>query len=93
MEQKANPYQNVSITHHYFFVRKVMFVKYSHAFIWFSRRIGTMDELFEALTLIQTAKIDLFPVILFGSDFWNGLVGWPRRAGGGDPDAAVRRGD
>jgi hypothetical protein len=80
MEQKANPYQSVSITHHYFFVRKVMFVKYSHAFVCFPGGFGTMDELFESLTLIQTLKIDPFPVILFGSDFWGGLVNWLRTA-------------
>jgi uncharacterized protein (TIGR00730 family) len=78
MEQKANPYQTHSITHHYFFVRKVMFIKYSHAFICFPGGFGTMDELFESLTLIQTLKIDPFPVILFGSEFWKGLVDWLR---------------
>jgi uncharacterized protein (TIGR00730 family) len=78
MEQKANPYQTVSITHHYFFVRKVMFIKYSHAFVCFPGGFGTMDELFESLTLIQTLKIDPFPVVLFGSEFWNPLVNWLR---------------
>jgi len=78
MEQKANPYQTTSLTHHYFFVRKVMFIKYAHAFVCFPGGFGTMDELFEALTLIQTQKIDPFPVILFGSDFWGGLIGWLR---------------
>jgi uncharacterized protein (TIGR00730 family) len=79
-EQKANRFQNISLTHHYFYVRKVMFVKYSHAFICFPGGFGTMDELFESLTLIQTLKIDPFPVILFGSDFWSGLVDWLRHA-------------
>jgi uncharacterized protein (TIGR00730 family) len=78
MEQKANPFQTLSLTHHYFFVRKVMFIKYSHAFVCFPGGFGTMDELFEALTLIQTRKIDPFPVILIGSDFWTGLVDWLR---------------
>jgi uncharacterized protein (TIGR00730 family) len=78
MEQKSNPYQTISMTHHYFFVRKVMFVKYSHAFVCFPGGFGTMDELFEALTLIQTMKIEPFPVILVGSEFWNGLGEWLR---------------
>ena len=80
MEQKANPYQTISLTHHFFFARKVMFVKYSHAFVCFPGGFGTMDELFEALTLIQTQKIDPFPVILFGSDFWKGLEAWLRES-------------
>jgi len=79
-EQKSNPFQTISLNHHYFFVRKVMFIKYSHAFICFPGGFGTMDELFEALCLIQTMKTDPFPVILFGSEFWNGLVEWLRRA-------------
>src|SRR5262249_58156546 len=78
MEQKSNPYQTLSLTHHYFFVRKVMFIKYSHAFICFPGGYGTMDELFESLTLIQTMKIDPFPVILVGTDFWSGLGEWLR---------------
>ncbi len=80
MEQKSNPYQTISLNHHYFFVRKVMFIKYSHAFICFPGGFGTMDELFESLTLIQTMKIDPFPVILFGSQFWAGLIEWLRDA-------------
>jgi uncharacterized protein (TIGR00730 family) len=78
MEQKSNPYQTVSLTHHYFFVRKVMFIKYSHAFVCFPGGFGTIDELFESLTLIQTMKIDPFPVILMGSEFWTGLGEWLR---------------
>jgi uncharacterized protein (TIGR00730 family) len=77
-EQKANPFQSVSLNHHYFFVRKVMFVKYSHAFVCFPGGFGTMDEFFESLTLIQTLKIDPFPVLLMGSDFWTGLIEWMR---------------
>lgn len=78
MEQKANPYQGISLNHHYFFVRKVMFVKYSHAFVCFPGGFGTMDEAFESLTLIQTLKIEPFPVILIGTDFWTGLIEWMR---------------
>jgi uncharacterized protein (TIGR00730 family) len=78
MEQKSNPFQTLSVSHHYFFVRKVMFIKYSHAFVCFPGGFGTMDELFESLTLIQTMKIDPFPVILMGSDFWSGLGEWLR---------------
>lgn len=75
-EQAPNPYQSISITFNYFFVRKVMFVKYAVAFIIFPGGFGTMDELFEALTLIQTRKIRNFPVVLFGSQYWGGLVEW-----------------
>ncbi|MBS1812654.1 MAG: TIGR00730 family Rossman fold protein [Acidobacteria bacterium] len=75
-EQVPNPYQTISITFNYFFVRKVMFVKYAVAFIIFPGGFGTMDELFEALTLIQTRKIRNFPVVLFGSQYWGGLVQW-----------------
>lgn len=78
MEQKSNPYQSLSLNHHYFFVRKVMFVKYSHAFVCFPGGFGTMDECFESLTLIQTLKIEPFPVILIGTDFWSGLIAWLR---------------
>lgn len=75
-EQAPNPYQTISLTFNYFFVRKVMFVKYATAFIIFPGGFGTMDELFEALTLIQTRKIRNFPVVLFGSEYWSGLVKW-----------------
>lgn len=78
MEQKSNPYQTLSLNHHYFFVRKVMFVKYSHAFVCFPGGFGTMDECFESLTLIQTLKVEPFPVILIGTDFWTGLIEWMR---------------
>jgi uncharacterized protein (TIGR00730 family) len=80
MEQKANPYQTLSLTHHYFFVRKVMFIKYSHAFVCFPGGYGTMDELFESLTLIQTMKIDPFPILLIGADFWTGMIDWLRES-------------
>jgi len=75
-EQTANPYQNFKLDFRYFFVRKVMFVKYSCGFIIFPGGFGTMDELFETLTLIQTQKIYHFPVVLIGHDFWDPLVDW-----------------
>jgi len=77
-EQKANPYQTKSLTFKYFFVRKMMFVKYSQAFVIFPGGFGTLDELFEALTLIQTHKIRDFPVVMFGSRYWKGLLDWVR---------------
>ncbi len=77
-EQRPNPYQTRSLTFKYFFVRKTMFVKYSTAFIIFPGGYGTLDELFESLTLIQTRKIRNFPVVLFGSSYWNGLMEWIR---------------
>jgi uncharacterized protein (TIGR00730 family) len=75
-EQSPNPYANLSIDFRYFFVRKTMFVKYSEAFVVFPGGFGTMDELFEALTLIQTAKVKRFPVVLYGSQYWGGLLAW-----------------
>ena len=75
-EQAPNPYQTDSLGFTYFFVRKVMLVKYSTAFIVFPGGFGTIDELFEALTLIQTRKIKPFPVYLVGVDFWRGLIQW-----------------
>jgi uncharacterized protein (TIGR00730 family) len=75
-EQYANPYLTRSLTFKYFFVRKTMFVKYSTAFIIFPGGFGTLDELFEALTLIQTRKIKNFPVVLFGSVYWGGMLDW-----------------
>ncbi len=75
-EQKPNPYQTRSLKFKYFFVRKMMFVKYSLGFIIFPGGFGTLDELFEALTLIQTQKISNFPVVLFGSVYWRGLFDW-----------------
>lgn len=75
-EQKPNPYQTKSLTFKYFFVRKTMFIKYSNAYIIFPGGFGTMDELFEALTLIQTKKIRNFPVVLFNSQYWRGLLQW-----------------
>lgn len=75
-EQSPNPYQTDRVSFRYFFVRKVMLVKYARAFVAFPGGYGTLDELFEALTLIQTLKIHPFPVYLVGTDFWGGLVDW-----------------
>jgi len=75
-EQGANPYVDTLINFRYFFVRKTMFIKYSNAFIIFPGGFGTLDEAFEALTLIQTGKIYQFPVILFGRHYWAGLIRW-----------------
>ena len=77
-EQGTNPYCDIALEFHYFFARKVMFVRYSSGFVVFPGGFGTLDELFEALTLIQTDKIREFPVILVGSDYWGGLVAWIR---------------
>ena len=77
-EQRPNPYQTLSLLFRYFFVRKMMFVKYSIAFIFFPGGFGTCDELFEALTLVQTDKIEHFPIVLYGSDYWSGLINWIR---------------
>lgn len=76
MEQVSNPYHNLSMEFRYFFVRKLMFVKYSIGYIIFPGGFGTMDEMFEALTLSQTGKIKHFPVVLFGWEYWGGLVDW-----------------
>jgi len=76
VEQHPNKYQDQSLSFRYFFVRKLMFVKYSIAFIIFPGGFGTMDELFEALTLSQTKRIGIFPIILFGKNYWEGLIDW-----------------
>jgi hypothetical protein len=78
-EEKNNPYVNLPLDFRYFFVRKVMFIKYSMAFICLPGGFGTLDELFEALTLIQNRKIKPFPIIMVGSSFWSGLVDWIRQ--------------
>jgi uncharacterized protein (TIGR00730 family) len=75
-EQVPNRYQDISLEFRYFFARKVMFVKYAEAFVIMPGGFGTLDELFESLTLIQTEKIFHFPVVLFGSEFWGGLIDW-----------------
>jgi uncharacterized protein (TIGR00730 family) len=77
-EQKPNPYLNRVVTFYYFFVRKVMLVKYSSAFVIFPGGFGTLDELTEALTLIQTGKTPRFPVILVGRAYWEGMTQWMR---------------
>jgi uncharacterized protein (TIGR00730 family) len=77
-EQKANPYLTHYLNFRYFFVRKVMFVKYARAFIIMPGGFGTMDEFFESMTLIQTEKIPGFPVFLMGTDYWSGLIDWVR---------------
>jgi uncharacterized protein (TIGR00730 family) len=77
-EQGVNAYVDLAIYFRYFFVRKTMFVKYAQAFVIFPGGFGTFDELFESLTLVQTGKIDHFPVILFDSGYWQGLIDWLR---------------
>lgn len=75
-EQIPNPMQDIRLSFRYFFVRKLMFVKYSIGYVVFPGGFGTLDEFFESLTLIQTRKTGCFPVILYGSDFWGGLIDW-----------------
>jgi uncharacterized protein (TIGR00730 family) len=77
-EQGGNPYCDIALEFHYFFARKIMFVRYASGFVVFPGGYGTMDELFEALTLIQTGKVTEFPVVLVGTDYWRGLVDWLR---------------
>lgn len=77
-EQELNEWVDVGITFRYFFVRKTMFVKYAQAFVILPGGFGTLDELFEALTLVQTGKVTRFPVILFGTEYWSGLLDWIR---------------
>lgn len=75
-EQAPNPHLDISLSFRYFFVRKLMFVKYAMGFVIFPGGFGTMDELFEALTLVQTKKVNSFPLVLYGSDYWKGLIEW-----------------
>jgi hypothetical protein len=77
-EQRLNPYVDLGIEFRYFFVRKTMFVKYAEAFVIFPGGFGTLDELFEALTLVQTGKIKRFPIVLLGAAYWQGLLDWIR---------------
>ena len=77
-EQGMNEYVDLGLEFHYFFTRKIMFVRYASGFVVFPGGFGTLDELFEALTLIQTDKIHNFPVVLIGSDYWAGLIDWVR---------------
>src|SRR5271157_4399675 len=78
-EQKPNPYANIHLHYKYFFIRKVMFDKYAVAYVILPGGFGTMDELFEALTLIQTNRIKPFPVILLGKDYWKDLISWIKK--------------
>ncbi|MGD0397939.1 MAG: TIGR00730 family Rossman fold protein [Syntrophobacteraceae bacterium] len=78
LEQSPNPYSTLKLNFQYFFVRKVMFVKYAQAYIGMPGGFGTMDEIFEALTLIQTHRIKPFPVVLVGTQYWTGLLEWVR---------------
>jgi uncharacterized protein (TIGR00730 family) len=93
-EQAMNPYVDVGLTFHYFFARKVMFVRYASAFVTFPGGFGTLDELFEAATLRQTGKIRHFPIVLVRSDYWRGLLDWLResalREGKIGPDDVAR---
>jgi hypothetical protein len=77
-EQGLNEYVDLGMEFRYFFVRKTMFVKYAEGFVIFPGGFGTLDELFEALTLIQTGKVEHFPVVLYGRDYWAGLLQWIR---------------
>jgi uncharacterized protein (TIGR00730 family) len=77
-EQGLNPYVDIGLNFRYFFVRKMMFVKYARGFVIFPGGFGTLDELFEAVTLAQTGKIDHFPIVLFGGRYWSGLLAWLR---------------
>jgi uncharacterized protein (TIGR00730 family) len=77
-EQQPNAYQDISLRFHHFFTRKLMFVRYANAFVVMPGGFGTLDELFEALVLIQTGKIRHFPVVLVGTEFWSGLIAWVR---------------
>jgi len=76
MEQHPNPYQTLSLSFHYFFIRKVCFLKYSTAEIVFPGGYGTLDEFSEVLTMVQTNKINLIPIILVGKEYWKGFVNW-----------------
>jgi hypothetical protein len=80
MEQGLNQYVNIGLEFRYFFVRKTVMVKYSQAFVLLPGGFGTMDELFEALTLVQTGKITRFPIVLVGSSYWSGLLSWLKSA-------------
>ena len=99
-EQRLNEWVDIGINFRYFFARKTMFVKYAQAFVIMPGGFGTLDETFEALTLVQTRKVTRFPVVLFGSQYWGGLLDWLRstraarrqdRRRGPRPDARDRR--
>jgi uncharacterized protein (TIGR00730 family) len=88
-EQGLNPYVDIGLNFRYFFVRKMMFVKYAQGFVVLPGGLGTLDELFEALTLVQTKKVTRFPIVLFGSAYWQGLVDWLRDTLVGQGKASV----
>jgi uncharacterized protein (TIGR00730 family) len=75
-EQKPNPYATIQMEFNYFFIRKVMFIKYAAAYVVMPGGFGTMDELFEVMTLVQTRRIRPFPIIMVGTDYWGGLLEW-----------------
>ncbi len=90
-EQAGNRYANVPVHFHYFFARKVCFVKYSLGFVYMPGGFGTLDELFEVLTLVQTQRIPQFPIILFGREYWKGLIAWMKTRL--EKDALISPGD
>ena len=90
-EQSGNMYANVPINFHYFFSRKVCFVKYSMGFVFMPGGFGTLDEFYEVLTLVQTQRISRFPLILFGKDYWSGLIRWMKATL--DKGGFISRGD
>lgn len=90
-EQKGNRYANVSINYHYFFTRKVCLVKYSMGFVFMPGGFGTLDELFEVVTLVQTQRIPAFPLILFGRAYWSGLIAWMKTTL--EPEQLISPGD
>jgi uncharacterized protein (TIGR00730 family) len=90
-EQSGNRYANIPVHFHYFFARKVCFVKYSLGFVYMPGGFGTLDELFEVLTLVQTQRIPQFPLILFGREYWKGLIAWMKTRL--EKDALVSPGD
>ena len=90
-EQGLNEYVDVELNFHYFFARKVMFVRYASGFVVYPGGFGTLDELFEAATLRQTEKIRYFPIVLVGTDYWSGLVDWLRGLGAGGGQHRSRR--
>jgi uncharacterized protein (TIGR00730 family) len=90
-EQKGNRFTNIPVNFHYFFSRKVCFVKYSIAFVFMPGGYGTLDEFFEVITLVQTQRISRFPLILFGRDYWSGLLKWIKSTL--EKDGYISRGD
>jgi uncharacterized protein (TIGR00730 family) len=87
-EQGLNPYVDIGVNFRYFFVRKTMFVKYASGFVVLPGGLGTLDELFEALTLVQTQKVTRFPIVLYGTRYWQGLLDWVRDSVVGSGKAA-----